>query len=92
MQPLPCITIFLLIIGESIFSLLAKELIIYDNSRKKTKKNKNNGVIIVCKKHILNIKEGKMFPRKICALIHIIWNMDGGRLVTLVFYGHYHPN
>lgn len=56
MQPLPCITMFLLIAGESVLSLLAKVLTSYYKTLGKKKKEKipkkkekkKEGVIFVC--------------------------------------------
>lgn len=80
MQPLPCITMFLLIAGESILSLLAKVLTSYYKTlggkkkkekipkKQKEKKKKRRGrislCVCVCRKYILNIKQGKMVPRE----------------------------
>lgn len=56
MQPLPCITMFLLIAGESVLSLLAKVLTSYyktlgkkkEGKIPKKKEKKKEGVIFVC--------------------------------------------
>jgi len=71
MQPLPCITMFLLIARESVLSSLAKELASYDDmldrrkgEKQKRKKKGGGDSLCVCKKYILNIKQGKMVSRK----------------------------
>lgn len=48
MQPLPCITMFLLIAGESVLSSLAKVLASYYNTL--DKKKKGGGDFFVCVK------------------------------------------